>query len=253
MISERLFARSFNWFWNELLPLLTPRFISLFNQAYERELFDNFGRALIRLPLPSEVRRPDIVAEFAFRLARFQQQQGLSPLKAGEDREALKSAELLAFELIQKYEGKQPTSPAPLTDAELQEGLLLCARYDALYRVFPMGSEIEYCPTFLGAGFINSGEGDIGIADCLIEVKTTTRKPSGRDLRQLFVYMALDANSELSRWRYVGIFNPRNGTLHLAEVAPLILRLSGGTPKSDIFAELIAFAESNDPRIDRKF
>lgn len=54
------------------------------------------------------------------------------------------------------------------------------------------------------------------------------------------------------RWA-ICIFNPRRGALHLAEADSLILRLSGGKPKSDVYADLIAFAESNDPAIERKF
>jgi hypothetical protein len=67
------------------------------------------------------------------------------------------------------------------------------------------------------------------------------------------VYLALDANSGKRRWIHLGIFNPRRGTLHQAEIDTLVLRLSGGRPPSDVFADLIAFAESNEPAIERRF
>jgi hypothetical protein len=117
-----------------------------------------------------------------------------------------------ACELIQRYEGGQPAEVLPLSETERSEGLRLCARYDALYSVFPKGPALEFCPTFPGAGFLNSSEGDIGIGKSLIEVKTTTRKPAGMDIRQLMVYAALDANAGKKRWSDIGIFNPRRGT-----------------------------------------
>src|SRR5881275_1020467 len=61
-------------------------------------------------------------------------------------------------------------------------------------------SAIEFCPVFAGAGFLDSSAGDLAIANCLIEVKTTVRKPAGKDIRQLIVYAALDANTEERRW-----------------------------------------------------
>lgn len=253
MISERSFARSFDSFWHELLPLLTPRFVSLFNEGYETILCDHSGQDLSVLPVAAGVEHPDIVAEFGFRLARVAHMQGLKVERLQDEKALVATAENEAFELIQRYEGGQPAEIVPLSEAERSEGLRLCGRYHALYAAFPKNSAVEFCPTFPGAGFLNSSEGDIGIGDSLIEVKTTTRKPAGKDIRQLMVYAALDANAGRKRWSHMGIFNPRRGTLHRAEIDSLVLRLSGGRPRSDVFAELIAFAESNEPAIERKF
>lgn len=253
MISERAFAKSFDSFWHELLPLLTPRFVALFNEAYETVLPDQSGHQLTFLPVRDMVERLDIVAEFAFRLACLAQKEKITLDKIKGEKAFLQEAEIEALELIQRYEGGQPTEIVRLSDVELTEGLRLCGRYPALYAAFPANSVIEFCPAFPGAGFLNSSEGDLGIGDCLIEVKTTTRKPAGKDIRQLIVYAALDANAGNRRWTHVGIFNPRRGTLHRVEIDSLILRLSGGQPRSDVFAELISFAESNEPAVERRF
>jgi len=253
MISERSFAGSFDSFWRELLPLLTPRFVSLFNEGYETTLHDGSGQELSVLPVVAGMKHPDIVAEFAFRLARTAHVQGMTMGKLRGEKALVEAAQLEAFELIQRYEGGQPTEIVPLSESEKSEGLRLAERYEALYAAFPADSVVQYCPTFPGAGFLNSSEGDIAIGTCLVEVKTTTRRLAGKDIRQLIVYLALDATAGSSRWSDIAIFNPRRGTLHRAKVDSLVLRLSGGKPRSDVFAELVAFAESNEPAFERKF
>src|SRR4051812_2471999 len=102
MISERSFAHSFDSFWHELLPLLTPRFVSLFNEAYETELRDELGRFLSVLPVGSSVERPDIVAEFAFRLARVSHEKRISIEEIRNQSVIVQSAESEAFQLIQR-------------------------------------------------------------------------------------------------------------------------------------------------------
>jgi hypothetical protein len=209
MISERSFVHSFDSFWHELLPLLTPRFVSLFNEAYETVLRDASGQALSVLEPPESVERRDIVAEFAFRLAFLGHKRGLDSASLSGEEPLIIAAEGQALELIQRYEGGRPPEILPMTEVERCEGLRLCQRYQALYTAFPLRSEVHWCPTFRGAGFLNSSEGDIGIGSTLIEVKTTTRKPGGRDIRQLIVYVALDASAGRKRWSQIGIFNPR--------------------------------------------
>jgi hypothetical protein len=253
MISERSFSRAFHSFWSELLPLLTPRFVSLFNEAYQKDLSDSSNNLLLPLTISPGAKRPDIIAEFAFRLAQLAHEYNVDLHELRLHKQLVATAQNEAFKLIQKYEGIKSASTDPLSDEELTEGFRLCVRYEALYSAFPSGSDIEFCPKFHGAGFLNSSEGDISIGDTLIEVKTTTRRGSGKDLKQLIVYLALDANTGKKSWTHIGLFNPRRGTFHRAEIDPLILRISGGKPRSDVLAELIAFAESNEVTMDRRF
>jgi len=225
----------------------------LFNEAYETILRSESGQLLEVLPVPSDTDRPDIVAEFAFRLARLAKVHAVAFDQLQSNEPLLSKAEGEALELIRRYEGAAPEDMIPVSPAERAEGLRLCERYGRLYPVFSSGFDVEFCPAFPGAGFLNLSEGDIRIGDCLIEVKTTAKKPAGKDIRQLIVYAALDANARGRSLRELGIFNPRRGTLHKVEIDPLLLRLSGGKPSSDVFADLIAFAESNEPAVERKF
>jgi hypothetical protein len=252
MISERAFARAFDSFWHELFPLLTPHFVAVFNEAYLEVLTDSVGNILPRLPIPDDIERMDVVAEFSFRLAKELFNSGLELIDAGVE-ECIARAEKEALMVIEQFERESRATGFALSEGERQEGFRLCGRYSALYQRFS-DSDIEFCPRLPGAGFLDSAEGDLSLGDCLIEVKTTTRKTAGKDLRQLIIYVALNANAgHGNRWKRMGIFNPRRGTLQIAEIEPLILRLSGGVPRSDVLADLIGYLESNEPSLDMKF
>jgi hypothetical protein len=252
MISERAFAKSFASFWQELVPLLTPRFVGLFNEAYEKVLVDENGVALTDVPIAPDT-RPDIVAEFAFRGAQLLQDSGRDLQTLLDDPATVTEASRRAFDVIQQYEGAKPDVIRPLLPSELQEGLMLAKNYAALYRACQPTARIEFCPRFQGCGFLNVAEGDLSIDDMLIEVKTTTRKVAGKDLRQLITYLALDTGAGHQRWSHIAVFNPRRGTLHRAEVDALLLRLSGGRPRVDVLAELVDFVQATELVIDHSF
>jgi hypothetical protein len=252
MISERAFSKSFASFWQELVPLLTPRFVGLFNEAYERLLVDENGGTLAAVPIATDT-RPDIVAEFAFRGAQLLHDGDRDPQALLDDPATLAQASRRAFDVIQQYEGAKPDVVRPMLPTELQEGVTLVKNYAALYRACPLAARVEFCPRFQGCGFLNAAEGDLGIGDTLVEVKTTTRKVAGKDLRQLITYLALDAGVGRQRWSHIAVFNPRRGTLHRAEVDPLLLRLSGGKPRVDVLGELVDFVQATDLVADRTF
>jgi hypothetical protein len=252
MISERAFAHSFDSFWKELLPFLNPSFVSIFNVAYEHRLTSEDAE-LEPLPISEGIESPDLVAEFAFRLARAAHQNGVALKQEHLPASFISEAEKEALKLILQYENKISAGSKGLSTIEQNEGLQLARRYQPFYEFFPPGSSIEFCPQFPGAGFLDSCEGDLGISSCLVEVKTTTKRPSGKDLRQLLVYLALSSKSGRRHWKEIGIFNPRRGTLHRVEIEPFVLRISGGRPSSDVFEDLISFTESNEPVFDRRF
>lgn len=252
MISERAFAKSFASFWQELVPLLTPRFIGLFNAAYKKELVDETGAALRAVPLEPGT-RADIVAEFAFCGARLLHDSGRAPDGLLDDPAMVKEASRRAFEVVQRYEGIRPDVVQPLLPSELREGQALAKNYASLYRACEPIGRIEFGPRFQGCGFLNAAEGDLGIDGTLVEVKTTTRTFAGKDLRQLITYLALDAGAGRYRWSHVSIFNPRRGTFHRADADALLLRVSGGKPRVDALRELVEFVQATELVDDRAF
>lgn len=245
MISERAFAKSFASFWQELVPLLTPRFVGLFNEAYKKTLVDETGRELHGVPIEPST-RADIVAEFAFWGARMMQESGRAPDGLLDDPAMVQEVSQRAFEVVRQYEGVKPDVVGPLHPTELRQGLALVKNYASLYRACQPTTRIEFGPRFQGCGFLNAAEGDLGIDGTLVEVKTTTRKVAGKDLRQLITYLALDAGAGRQRWSHVAVFNPRRGTLHRADVDALLLRISGGKPRVDVLGELVEFVQATE-------
>ena len=252
MISERAFAKAFASFWQELVPLLTPHFVRLFNEAYEKNLVDETGTPLHAVPIEPGT-RADIVAEFAFWGARLLQDRGRVPEDLLDDPAIVHEASQRAFEVVQRYEGGKPDVVGPLLPTELRQGLALAKNYASLYRACQPTTRIEFSPQFQGCGFLNAAEGDLGIDGTLVEVKTTTRKIAGKDLRQLITYLALDAGAGRQRWSHVAIFNPRRGTFYCAGADALLLRISGGKPRVDVLGELVEFVQATELVNDRIF
>lgn len=252
MISERAFAKSFASFWHELVPLLTPRFVSIFNEAYLTDLSCDTSSSLEAVLIEPGT-RADIVAEFAFWGARLLHHNGRELDSLLEYPEIVQEASQMAFEVVQKYEGVKPKVIGPLLPTELHQGQALMKNYASLFRACQPTAFIEFSPQFQGCGFLNAAEGDLCIDRTLVEVKTTTRKVSGNDLRQLITYLALDAGAGRNRWSHVSVFNPRRGTFHCAEVDALLLRISGGKPRVDVLGELVEFVQATELMNDRTF
>jgi len=253
MISERQLARGFSRFWQELLPLLTPRFIRLFNEGYVRPLKDLEGVDLKALPVGVENENPALVAEMAFHLAKLARKELKSINEAAKSEDLVAAAKKSATELMDRYEGESKSDTFELSDAEAGEALKLASYYDRLYPVFGADSPVEFSPQIPGAGFIASCYGDLSIADTLFEIKTVNRNLSGKDFRQLIIYLALQASTGKRRWTSAGFFNPRRGVIAEFEIDPVLFRLSGGKTPSDVFGELVAFASSRQAIFDSRF
>lgn len=250
MISERAFSQAFHSFWKELLPFLTSHYITLFNEAYEVAVLDDQGNPFSELELPEALDRADVASELGFRLAKLAHTSGVSLF----DREALLGLLSDAVSEVQanlhRHEGRQ--SDIEPTNIEIDEALDLCARYADLPRLLK-GAQMQWCPPLKGFGFINSCEADLAAGPLLVEVKTTTRRVSGRDLRQILVYLALDAAQKTYRWSSFGIFNPRRAAFSCLSVETFIAYVSGGRTVHDVCADILSFAESSDLLIEKRF
>lgn len=249
MISERVFAQGFHFFWKELLPFLTPHYITLFNEAYSTVLQDTDGNPLLELEIPEAVDRPDVAAELAFRLAKISCDHNVAP----EDNSNIRPLIPKAIQEVQiSFRTFAPAgSIVEPTAVEIDEALLLCSRYGALYRE-KIGN-LVYCPRVQGVGFIDSCEADLGIDDTLVEVKTTTRRVSGRDLRQVLVYLALRSAQGDHHWSAFGVFNPRRGILSSMSVQAFVAHVSGGKTVHDVYNEILSFSASRDLLIEKEF
>jgi hypothetical protein len=253
MISERTFASSFNDFWQNLLPLLTPSFVHLINSGHCKVLVNEKGEELPAVMSRDETRDPAVVSEFAYHLSRQALTNGVPISTSIEDKEMVSSAQRKAIELINMYEGRAFFPEKNLNKDELQEGYELAQRYETL--IFQLGKvgQIKIPVPLCGAGFIGACNADLVIDDYLVEIKTVKRGLSRKDIRQLVIYLALNAASGHKGWKYAGFFNPRRSTYHKLITTNLIEHMSGGRSSIDVFSQLIDFTCSSDVLFDSVF
>lgn len=253
MISERALASAFPGFWRELLPMLTPSLVHILSAAYEERLTDDEGIPLGPVEASEQVRDAAVVSEFAYHLARGAYAHGLSARAAYERETYRREAEVLAINLISRYEGRRVLQDAHLNGAELDEGMLLATRYDAFARVHGGSDRLAFQMPVKGCGFLANCAIDLAVDDCLIEVKTVKRSLAGKDYRQLFVYLALSSADQIPRWKHAGFLNPRRSTFHRFDVAELLERISGGRPEAEVFDQLLGFVCATDAQLDAPF
>jgi len=251
MISERQVAAGFRSLWSDVLPLLTPGFVHLFNEAYCEKMSDKGGEPLPEVPSGKET-DPTLVSEFAFHLVRIAHQRQVDMAGLAKNDVLIAEAEAQALTLIREYEGAIAERVQALSVEERREGLLLVERY--MLFVSSLGDEaIEFSPSLRGVGFVDACAGDVSIGASLFEVKTVTRNIGGRDIRQLLVYLALQAATGQRRWSEGGFFNPRRARVYRFSVDRMLPLISGGRLATEVFDEMVNYFCSRDIELDSMF
>src|ERR1022692_3812482 len=131
MISEHDLSMGFHGFWAELLPLLTPAFVSDFNHVHMKRFSSVRGRAVAEPRISPSIRRHDLVAELAFHLARIAYSKKKSAEAILSDKALLKDVIQSTTNLFLRYEGTPPHTFRP-DSVELQQSV----RYSAVYESF---------------------------------------------------------------------------------------------------------------------
>lgn len=250
MISERQFAQEFHGFWRECLPLLTPHFVHLFNEGFREVLFDRVGLAA-REVSSAESNDPSLVAEVAFHLAKLAYERQVDLRDAPHETMLIEEAEANAVRAIRGYE-KDRIHEMVVRAEERAEALMLLQNYDALLSTFS-GVEIQFSPRIRGAGIVNMCMADLSVGNTLFEIKTVKRSIAGKDIRQLLVYLALQAAAGQRRWNEAGFFNPREGCIYLFSVDTFIPLISGGRLSVEVFDDIIQIMSTSDVQIDAPF
>jgi hypothetical protein len=247
MISERQLAKGFRELWDEILPVLTPHFMRLFNEAYRSEISGDIS------PVQSgRDTDPAMVAEFAFHLARLVHERAGSFEDVSPNDPLIMRAESIALSLIAQYETIKYVPPTPLTQDARSEGLLLVRNYGTFLAKHST-EEIKFSPNIPGSGFIDSCMADLSIGKTLFEVKTVERNIASKDLRQLLVYLALQSATGEKRWSQGGFFNPRRGLVYEFSIDKIIPLISGGRLASEVFQDMVQFFGTRDIQIDSAF
>ncbi len=238
MISERHIASQFHSLWGEALPLLTPSFVRLFNEAFVDELSDYPQSELHSIPIGPNIEKHDLVAEFSFQMAKEASKHGASIEELKETPEMVEAAYNNAVKFLAHYEPDDMR--ALLNNDEVDESIVLSGQYEKFFKELKL-SNIEFSPHITGSGFMNKCNADLSVAETLYEVKTVSRNISGNDIRQLFVYLALQATAGEQKWTHAGFFNPRRALHYRFSIDHLVYRISGGKSTSDVFRYIVGF------------
>lgn len=252
MISEKAVASVFNGFWEEVLPLLTPSFVRVFNEAHSEELVDLPSSKFVRIPIAPEVTKHDLVAEFAFCAAEESHLSGNSIADIENEQKAINDIYAKSIGFLKRYDTGD--GEILLNDIEIGEAFKLADQYHRFFEYLHLRhSQIEFRPKIKGAGFLGHCTADISAGDTLYEVKAISRNLAGKDIRQLLIYLGLRSAADEPQWEYAGFFNPRKALHYRFSVEHLIYRTSGGRPKTEVFDRLIRFLDEREIELDTPF
>ena len=251
VISEHEFCSDFDSFWKDLLPLLTPSFVRVFNEAYPEDICDQEGNPVGVIPLTADVERPDYLAELAFQLARATYEGKTTTTVAFRSAELRKKVVDSMVQFSTNYYPEDGNANVTADDV-WERAAEIAFRYECLLRA---NSEFQaqFSPAIRGSGFLPSCYADLAIGATLVEVKTVTRNVSGKDLRQVITYLALQAATGEYRWSSAAIFNPRRGVFYRFGVDALLYRVSGGQSSPEVFQRVAEFLATRDTEIDGRF
>jgi hypothetical protein len=250
-MNEREVARGFSALWGEFFPMLSPNFIIAFNEAYVQPIVGLDG-AIPPVPLGVQTHHADVVAEFAFRLAAAANESNISVEAAASDDELVKRAHEAAVGKVRDTRSAASPVALELSDSERDEGVKLATVYEQFLASWPVDERVVFSPRVLGSGVLSSCHADLSIGETLYEVKTVSRQFQSRDLRQLLIYLALQAVTGEMRWQYGGLLNPRASVYCRFPTDWLVSRLSGGRPPRVVLADFVQ-ALSRDAIVDRRF
>lgn len=247
MISERQIAMSFDDLWREATPLLRPNFVAMFNTAFRKSVLDGDGHSVGSVE-SQRGNNPSVVAELGFLIGAQQVERQKSNVEIRDFLEILEACKDKAQERIARYD---ELAGIEISESELEEAIEIAYRYELLLGKKP--SSVTFSPLIPGAGIVDSCEADIADGECLWEVKAVRRNVSGKDIRQLVVYLALNYASGQNNWTHAGIFNPRLSLYFRFEVEHLIGLLSGGKSAGEVFHEMATYFSSREIQIDTEF
>lgn len=116
-----------------------------------------------------------------------------------------------------------------------------------LITTFSNREGLKVSPTFAGCGIVHEARGDIYYKETLVEVKAGDRNFKSQDIRQLFIYGALNSKQQEPEpldIKYFQLFNPRTGLIWKEEVGTITWKIAGSSP-FEVFNELIEFISSD--------
>lgn len=223
MISERQFSSRYSSLWKNVCPM-SERFVRRLNLETVRyaEPFDpQCGKNLNGL-----------VNELAVVLCH----------ENIDDKPESEAEYINALDRCLEYIELVVSRPVDLCDDDRahvrRDAFHLKHRLATFYRTVLRSNQIQTSPTFEGCGILRSCAGDSIVKDTLIEIKAGERDFRSIDLRQLFVYMALNFASERYTIRNICLVNPRVGKYWIKPVKDVFPKIAGAS-ESEVLSDLV--------------
>lgn len=213
------------------MPLLTPHFVRVFNASRVLRM-----EPWAAGPVPRQTDAPDFVAEVAIRLASLAHTMEESVTTVKETDAIVPELWAASQSIVDRYEGAADGREHALNSLDFEEARAIAANIEAAAGY--LAGVVEYSPAVRGAGILSSCEADLSVGRCLIEVKAVDRRFAAKDMKQLLVYLALDA-IDGRRWTQGCLLNPRRATWCRFDVEELVPLLSGGRPSGEVLPDLI--------------
>lgn len=237
MISELVLIRSYSTFWKSLFPG-GEDYIKLINTGLGKKVNET-------LEIADKPHRRALLNSISFSLFEkyikkeisFEEYISLEP-------DSLILTDIAIFEkrrLINSRFGKDLSSKISIIDFKLIKWIS-----DSLIKTYSKVYKRTIRPKFKGCGILFEAEGDIFYYNTLAEIKAGDRNFGIHDIRQLYVYLALnniDPNYEINK---IELYNPRTGILWNERV-DVVSENIAGTPTIEILYEIISFI-SNENR-----
>lgn len=237
MIGEREVASGFHSFWSELFPLLTPSCVSLINTSYGQYI-RGFRPVDVELRINAgELKDQDLLAEGAFEVFRVANANGSGTSDVFESLELFDTAWETAVTKIGRYRPIE-VRPAPArNELSFRYVQALCMRYEG-FRAQKPDYPVEISPVLKGCGILGVCEADISIGPELVEVKAISRNFTSKDIRQIVLYLALDAISGANRWDSAVLFNPRRAWYLTFDPRKLLEYISAGKSAIEVYRSI---------------
>jgi hypothetical protein len=230
MISERDIAEKFSVVWNQHFPMLTSNFIKIFNETQIK--ISNS----ISIPIIENVRY-DLITESAFNLAEILFVYNKTPEEYISNQENLNDLIKYTAKGIWKN-GNYTEEDLKLIKSEVEEIIKISKNIIEFINTHKF-DKLEFKPKIIGYGFIPDLIADLSIDDTLFEIKSVNRNFKSSDLKQLFIYLALQQVSTGKNWDFAGLYNPRRGTYCKFNIKQLVYTLSGGKSPNEAFENLL--------------
>lgn len=231
MISELAFIRSYNTFWKTLFPG-GEDYIRLINSA----LGERFDRALEVNDIPN---RRALINSIAFSLFELHSRNELDFKdidKMTSENPMLKKILLKEKKALSNLRFGEKLS-TKISETELIVIKSLSKRLITKY--FKKGN-LHLRPTFKGCGIIYEANGDLIYGSTLSEIKAGDRNFNIQDIRQLFVYLALNHQSKEYKINQIELCNPRTGLIW-REYVDIVSENIAGSSSIEIYNEIINF------------